>query len=130
MNQSKLKIIFGIAAIVLAIVAIALFFVGIFAIDFSSAGLVKVMMFIISFLCLALAAEMGYLFVIEQDSAPNYFLYNSQTKRNIPANKLTFQVINSRLNRYLSGFAPSEGKLWTDKILDNPYLDMAEDYFL
>ncbi len=128
MNQSKLKLVFGIAGIVLAVVAIALFFVGIFAIDFGNAAVVKIMVFIISFLCLALAAELFYLLWIENDSAPNYFLYNSQTKRNIPANKLTIQIIHSKMNRYLSGFAPSEGKLWTDKILDNPYLDIEDKF--
>ncbi len=128
MSQNKLKLVFGIAGIVLAVVAIALFFVGAFAIDYGTAALVKIMVFIISFLCLALAAELFYLFFVENDSAPNYFLYNSQTKRNIPANKLTIQVINSRMNRYLSGFAPSEGKLWTDKILDNPYLEIEDKF--
>ncbi len=128
MNQSKLKLMFGIAGIVLAVVAIALIFVGAFAIEFASAALVKIMVFIIAVLCLALAAELFYLLMVENDSAPNYFLYNSQTKRNIPANKLTIQIINSRLNRYLSGFAPSEGKLWTDKILDNPYLEMEDQF--
>ena len=128
MNQSKLKLMFGIAGIVLAVVAIALIFVGAFAIEFASAALVKIMVFVIAVLCLALAAELFYLLMVENDSAPNYFLYNSQTKRNIPANKLTIQIINSRLNRYLSGFAPSEGKLWTDKILDNPYLEMEDQF--
>ena len=37
-------------------------------------------------------------------------------------------MINSKMNRYLSGFAPSEGKIWTDRVLDNPYLEMEAVY--
>ena len=128
MNQSKLKNMFGIAGIVLAVVAIALFFVGALAIDFDTAAFVKIMVFVIAVLCLALAAELIYMYTIENESAPNYFLYNSKTKKNIPANKLNFQIINTRMNRYLSGYATSEGKLWTDKIFDNPYLEVEEKF--
>ena len=128
MNQNKMKLLLGVVGIILAVVAIALFFVGVFAIDFSSAALVKIMVFVISFLCLALAVELFFLFTVENEKAPNYFLYNSQSKKNIPANKLSFQIINGRMNRYLSGFAPSEGKLWTDRILDNPYLEIEDKF--
>ncbi len=128
MNQGKLKLIFGIGSIVFAVVAIVLLLVGILAVNFDTAPVVKIVVIIISILCLAMAAEMAYMFLIENDSAPNYFLYNTQAKRNIPAQKLTFQMINNRMNRYLSGFASSEGKLWTDRILDNPYLEMDDKF--
>ena len=42
--------------------------------------------------------------------------------------KLNFQMVNNRMNRYLSGYAPSEGKIWTDRVLDNPYLEMDSVY--
>ena len=125
MNQNKLKSLLGISAIVFAVVAIALLLVGILV---SMPTLIKVLVIIISVLCLALAAEMGYMFWIENESAPNYFLYNSQTSRNIPVQKLSFQIINGRMNRYLAGYAPSVGKLWTDRILDNPYLEMEDKF--
>jgi hypothetical protein len=32
------------------------------------------------------------------------------------------------MNRYLSGYAASEGKLWTDRVLDNPYLEMEDKF--
>lgn len=128
MNQNKLKLVFGALSIFFAVVAIALLLVGILAIDVDKAAFVKAIVIIISVLCLVLSAELGYMFFIESDSTPNYFLYNPQTKRNIPVQKMTFQLINSRMNRYLSGFAASEGKLWTDRIFDNPYLEMEEKF--
>ena len=128
MNQNKLKLLFGVAGVLFAVVAIILFFVGILAIDFDDAAFVKVVVICISVICLALAAEFAYMVYIEGDSAPNYFLYNTQTNRNIPVQKLSFQLINSRMNRFLSGYAPSEGKLWTDRIFDDPYLEMEDKF--
>ncbi len=126
MSQNKLKMIFGGGAIASVVVALALFFVALFAVK--ELIFVKVMLFVVSAICLALAVEFGYMFLIEKDSAPNYFLYVPQEKRNIPVQKLSFQMINNRMNRYLSGFAASEGKLWTDRVFDDPYLVMEDKF--
>ena len=128
MSQSNLKKIFGIVCVSLALIAIVLFLVALIAIDGYTAPFVKTMMIIVSVLCLAAAVEFGFMYYVECDTSPNYFLYNPNTKRNIPAQKITFQIINSRLNRYLSGYAPSDGKLWTDKILDDPHLEMEDKF--
>lgn len=128
MTQNKLKMLLGIAAIVFAVLFVALLLVGIFAIPADSAAFVKVLVIIISALCLLIALELGFMFIVENQSAPNYFLFNSQTKRNIPVQKLSFQVINNRMNRYLAGFAASEGKLWTEGVLENPYLEMENKF--
>ena len=128
MKQNKLKLGFGIAAGVFALVAVVLLLVGILAVDFARAGVVKVMLFIIAALCLALAAELFLFGWKELGGVPNFFLYDHQTKRNIPVQKLNFQTINGRMNRYLATYAPTEGKLWTDRALDDQYLNMAEVY--
>ena len=128
MSQNKLKMILGIAAIVFAVVAVVLFSVGVFAIHAAGAQVVKVLMIIVSVLCLFMALELGYMLLVEKQSAPNFFLFNSQTKRNIPVQKLSFQTISARLNRYLSNYAPSEGKLWTDGVLENPELDLEDKF--
>ena len=85
-------------------------------------------MIIVAVLSLALAGELAYLRWISGDSHPNYFLYDSRAKKNIPVQKLTFQAVNNRMNRFFAGYAPSEGKIWTDGILENPYLDMADEF--
>jgi hypothetical protein len=128
MTQNKLKMLLGVAAIVFAVLFVALLLVGIFAITADSVKFVKVLVIIISVLCLLIALELGYMFMIESQSAPNYFLFNSQTKRNIPVQKLSFQIINGRMNRFLAGYASSEGKIWTENILGNPYLEMEDKF--
>lgn len=128
MNQNKLKMFFGIAAIVFAVMFVVLLLVGCLAVNFATAGFVKVLVIIISVLCLCIAAELGYMFLLAGESAPNYFLYNPQTQRNISVQKLNFSVINGRMNRFLSGYASSVGKLWTDRILEQPRLDMEDKF--
>lgn len=125
MSQQRTRLIVGIASIVAAVLFLVLFIVGII---YDGGTLSKVFLFIIAVLCLLLAAELGYLFMLFEETKPNYFLFNTQTNKNISVQKLTFQMINVKLNRYLSQFAPSEGKIWTERVLDNPYLDIDEVY--
>ena len=124
MNQKTLNRILMIASIAFAVVAVILFIVGI--VYDGDHGFTKFMIIFVSVLSLALAGELGYLLWISGDRKPNYFLYDSRTRKNVPVERLTFQVINGRMNRYFSNYAPSEGKLWTDGILEDPQLDMAE----
>ncbi len=126
MNQKKLNLILMVACIVFAVLAVVLFIVG--AIYDGEHLFTKVLMIIVAILSLALAGELAYLRWISSDNRPNYFLYDSRSKKNIPVQKLTFQAINNRMNRFFAGYAPSEGKIWTDGILDNPYLDMADEF--
>ena len=58
----------------------------------------------------------------------NYFLYDPKTKKNVSPQKLTFQIVNARMNRYLSYYAASEGKLWTEGVLESPELDMGDEF--
>ena len=127
MNQKKLNLILTIAAAVFAVLFVALLICGI-AIEFTYT-FTKVMMIIVAIVSLALAAELAFIVWFGgKGDKPNYFLYDASTKKNVSVDKLTVQVINRRMERYFSEFAPSEGKLWTDAILENPELDM-EDAF-
>ena len=125
MNQKRLKMILAIASGIALVAAIVLFVLS-FTVVYNT--VTKVIMVITAVLCLALAVEVFYLFWISGDVRANYFLYDSRQGRNISVQKLGFQTINVRMNRFLSGYASSEGKLWTEKILENPYLEM-EDAF-
>lgn len=125
MNRDTLKIILGVATVFFFIVAIVLFILGV-VLDLSV--LPKIILIIISVLALLLAGELGYFTFLLIDKNPNYFLYNSNTKRNISVQKLTFAIVDSRMNRYLSGYATSEGKIWNERVLDNPYLEMEEQF--
>lgn len=126
MNQKKLNLILAVASIAFAVLAVVLL---IFGILYDGEHLfTKIFMIIVAVLSLALAGELAYLRWISGDSHPNYFLYDSRAKKNIPVQKLTFQAVNNRMNRFFAGYAPSEGKIWTDGILENPYLDMADEF--
>ena len=124
-QQEKIKLIVGIGSIVAAVLAIVLLIVGIV---YNGGGLVKGLIIVISLFVLALAAELGYLFMILGNTKANYFLFNPKINRNMAPQKLTAEIVNVRMNRYLSTFASSEGKIWTDGILDNPSLEMAEAF--
>ena len=124
MNQNRLKLILAITSGAALCVALLLFFLGIFAVS----GLTQIAMIIASVLALALALEVLYLFFMSGDARPNYFLYDSRQGRNVSVQKLDSRMVNVKMNRYLSAYAPSEGKLWTDRILDDPYLEMGDEF--
>ena len=125
MNRNTLKIALSVATVFFSIVAIVLLVLGL-TLDIST--LPKVILIIVSILALALGVELGYFVYLLIDKKPNYFLYNPQTKRNISVQKLTFQNVNSRMNRFLSGYATSEGKIWNDRVFDDPYLEMESEF--
>ena len=127
MTQKKLNWILTIVCACFAAVAIILFIFGI-TYDGDHA-LTQTLMIIAALLSLALAGELAYLIWFSgSGEKPNYFLYDSKAKRNVSVDKLTMPVINKRMERYFSGYAASEGKIWTERILEAPDLDM-EDVF-
>ena len=95
-QQEKIKLIVGIGAIVAAILAIVLLIVGII---YNGGTLAKVLIFVISFFVLALAAELGYLFMLFGNTKPNYFLFDAKLNKNMSPQKLTFATINVKMNR-------------------------------
>lgn len=125
MDRNKLKILLVAATVFFFIVAVVLLVLGL-VLEIST--LPKVVLIIVALLCLALSIEFGYFTYLMIDTKPNYFLYNPQTRRNMSVQKLTFQTINARMNRFLSGYASSEGKVWNDRVFDNPYLEMPEEF--
>ena len=126
MNKKNFNLILLIAAAVFAVVAIVLLVVGI---TYDADHIfTKVMVFVVAGLSLALAAELVYLRFISEDRQPNFFLYDSKSKKNMPLEALTFAVVNNRMNRFFANYASSEGKIWTEGILDNPQLDMPDEF--
>ncbi len=125
MDNKKLKIIFAVAAAASLGVAILLLVLGI---ALSVPTLPKVVMILMAVVAFALAGELGYFAFMTTSSKPNYFLYDSRLKRNISVQKLTFATVNSKMNKFLSNYASSEGKLWNDRVFDNPYVDIPAEF--
>ncbi len=125
MTPKKLSLILTVVAAVSAVVAVVLLIFGI--VYDGEHTWTMVAMIAAAVLCFALAVELVFVsrFSVKNE-APNYFLYDRSAKRNLAPDKLTPSVVHGRMNRYISAFAPSEGKLWTDGILESDELDMDD----
>ncbi len=125
MNKKTSNLLLGIASIFCAVLAVVLL---VFGIVYSGGILAKVLLFVAAALVLALALELGYLFMLTKDTKPNFFLFNAATNSNSSPDGLDFDTINTRMNKYLSAFAKTEGKIWTDGILEDPEVNIDEQY--
>ncbi len=127
MTQKKLDLILTVACAVFAVLAVVLL---VFGIIYDGEYLfVKIFMLLCAALSLALAGELAFAnWFSGKGEAPNYFLYDSSSKRNVSVDKLTFVVISKRMDRYLSSLAPSEGKIWTEGILENSELAIDDNF--
>ena len=124
MNQENLRILLIVLSCIFAALFVGLLIFGIlFDADFV---VTKVLVIVLSVVSLALAGEFLFLYILLKDTKPNFFLYDTKTKGNVPVDKLAFSTINARMNSYFSKFASSEGKIWTDGILDDPDVDMSD----
>ena len=115
MDQKKIRLILAASAIFFAVLAIILF---VFGITYDKGVFAKILLFVISLLVLLLSLELAYLFMLSREVVPNYFLFNSSLNVNIPVNKLTFEMIDAKMNKYFSSFAQSEAKMWTEGVLE------------
>ena len=125
MDQKKVKLLLTVSAIVAALLAIVLFAFGI---AYDGGAFVKILLFVISLLVLVLALELAYFFLLSREVKPNYFLFNPTLNVNIPKSKLTFEIIDAKMNKYFSAFAPSEAKLWTDAVLEKNAMAIKSEF--
>ncbi len=127
MTQKKLNVILTVACAVFAALAIVLL---VFGIIYDGEHLfTKIFMLVCAVLSAALALEIAYInWFSGSTEAPNYFLYDTSSKKNIPVDKLGAAAINSRMDKYLSSLAPSEGRIWTDGILEASELDITDEF--
>ena len=128
MNQKNLRKIFLAVCVGLALVGVVLFGVGILLGGLDDTVILRVLVFLLAVLFLVAAGEFFYMYYIEKEVKPNYFLYDPQTKRNMSLEKMDFVVINRKMNNYLRNIAPSEGKIWTGAILEDPNLQMEDKF--
>ena len=115
MDQKKINTLLATAAAFFAVFAIILF---VFGVTYDKGMLVKALLIVASVFVLLLAGELGYLFVLSRNVVPNYFLFNTTLNTNISPDKLTFEMIDAKMNKYLSSYARNEAVLWTDGILE------------
>ncbi len=107
-------------AIVLLVVAGVLILGGIALLLFlvpGAAAFFKVCYVIISVLCILMGLGLLFTLYLSRDNDPNFFLYDTKTQRNIPAEELTFDRVNSRMSYFLTTLSTSQEKLWADNVL-------------
>ena len=107
-------------AIVLLVLAGLLILGGIALLLFlvpGAAAFFKVCMVIISILFILMGLGLLYVLYLGRDNNPNFFLYDTKTRRNIPSDDLTFDRVNSRMSYFLTTLSTSQEKLWRDNIL-------------
>ena len=68
-------------------------------------------------LLFALVGLAAYYLYLTRVNDPNFFLYNKEQRRNIPVEQLTFDIVNDRMNFYLSLIADSDEELWEGSVL-------------
>jgi hypothetical protein len=77
----------------------------------------KVLLGIAAVLFLALVGFTLYYLYLSRDNEPNFFLYDKNTRKNIPLDQLTFDIINERMEFYLSLISDSDEELWQGSVL-------------
>lgn len=125
MDQKKTNLLLVITSAFFAILAIILL---VFGIVYDKGAFAKIMLFVAFLLVLLLAIELAYLFVLSRNVVPNYFLFNTALNVNVSADKLTFEMIDARMNKYLSSFAKSEAELFTNGILENSAAKIKREF--
>ena len=66
--------------------------------------------------------------LLTRDKDPNFFLFDRVKKKNNPINKLSFTVVNERMNFLETMVCSSEEELWKKNILENAELGYHNVY--
>ena len=112
-NSKNMAIVLMIAAgvLILSGISLLLFLVP------GAASFFKVCLIVISVLCILMGLGLLFTLYLGRDNDPNFFLYDTKTQRNLPAEELTFDRVNSRMSYFLTTLSTSQEKLWADNTL-------------
>ena len=119
------KWILGVLGILGLIGAICMLFV---AAPRADAGYKRAMDVIIGLLMLLLFGLCLSYFLLLRDKDPHFFLFDRVKKKNLPLNKLTFPMVNERMNYLETQVCNSTEELWKKNILENTELGYRNVY--
>ena len=108
-------------SIVLLIVAGLLILGGIILLAFvvpNVAIFYAICLVFIALCCFVMGVGVLFLLFLARDTDPNFFLYDSKSGTNIPADELTFDRVNSRMSYFMTTLTTSQEKLWADNALN------------
>ena len=126
MDKNKVRLYVLVAAAFFLVLAIALLAFGI---SYGNVGFTKALFFVTAVLVLVFAAELAYLWLLLADVRPNFFLFNPIINRNSSVQGLDFETIDARMDKYLSLFSESEGRLWTGGFFDMPSSPIEPQFY-
>ena len=97
------------------------FFVGgvviICLVGLGASWVTRVLTVLIGLLCILMSALIAFVVYTSLDNDPNFFLYDSKEKKNIPVEELTFEKVNNRMGYYMSLISTSQEQPWQKNIL-------------
>lgn len=114
-KQKIINILVWAAAIAIAVLAII---VMVFSFGDKVNGFSAVIMFICSFLLLALSGMIIYFGYLSRDIEPNFFLYDKIKKKNIEVEELDFNRVYEKMNLYFAMNVDSITSLWQGNFLE------------
>lgn len=120
MNKFQIKIpqkVMPLAMLGVAVLSLIAAIVVLVAAIGADAAYKTVFLSIATVLLFALVALAVYYLYLTRVNDPNFFLYNKEQRRNIPVEQLTFDIVNDRMNFYLSLIADSDEELWGGSVL-------------
>lgn len=94
-----------------------------------SEGFKKVLQIIIGILMIADGGLLLTIVVMKSAEAPNFFLYDRATERNIDVRDLTFQQVNARMSMYMRQISESGRQIWDENIIGSDREELGEGGF-
>lgn len=109
-----LPAVLGVAGVLFLIGAILLFAIAVPKADYAYKRVLSV---ICAILMLVLAGLSALYLWLSRDTYPNYFLFDRKKKKNIPVDKLKFNMVSERMTFLLGQIAESPEALWKSDVL-------------
>ena len=83
----------------------------------AASSFTKVLTVMLGVLSILLGGVVLFVVYTSRDNDPNFFLYDSKAKKNIPVEELTFEKVNSRMGYYMSLISDSQVQTWKKNML-------------
>jgi hypothetical protein len=117
-NQNdKIKRLLPLAMLLIAFLSLVAAIIVLISAAGADAAYKKVLLRIAAVLFFVLMGLALFYFYLTRESDPNFFLYDQESRCNIPVDRLTFSAVNERMDFYLSLISDSQEELWQGGVL-------------
>lgn len=98
----------------------------------NSDGFLKIMFVVFGIILIALGCSLAfYAALLSNNDVPNFFLYDSRTKSNIPVDELTFDMVDKKMTYVMTNLVSNASKVWSENIFtsSNEFFDEDGEVF-